>query len=138
MEKDFQIPKWDKSYSVGNERIDHQHHYFLNLIEYLNNNVDSNSSREYVKSLLDEVLLYARFHFRSEENMMLYYNYADYSGHKDLHEALLWEITNKVTHFCMGKADLNEIIQFLTGWFISHTVNEDRKFHDSLSPENIS
>lgn len=138
MKKNIEVPHWDESYSVGNDRIDHQHHYFLDLIEYLNENLDTDSSKEYVKSLLDEVILYARFHFCSEENMMKQYNYADFDFHKELHESLLREITSKITHFSMNKANLDDIILFLKDWFLSHTISEDRKFHQSLTPKKGS
>ncbi|MBB6481502.1 bacteriohemerythrin [Spirochaeta isovalerica] len=126
------IPKWDDSFSVGNDRIDHQHQYFLSLIEYLDESVDSNTSPAFVKHMLDEILLYARFHFCSEENMMEQYEYAGYNRHKKLHEQLLHEVTRKIIHFSMNKAELADIIEFLLSWFLTHTINEDKMFHESL------
>lgn len=132
MEKTYCIPKWDNSFSVGNERIDHQHHYFLNLIEYLNENIDSAASKERIRNYLEEVILYARFHFCSEENMMIQFGYPDYEHHKELHAELFREITDRITHFSINKADISDIVQFLADWFINHTISEDRKFHQSI------
>lgn len=33
--------KWDERYSIGNERIDCQHHYFVELISWLSHKLQS-------------------------------------------------------------------------------------------------
>lgn len=126
----MKIPRWKASYSVGNDRIDHQHRYFLSLIEHFQNSIEADSSPEFIHNLFEEVTLYAKFHFCSEENMMRIHKFPDLEYHKELHNQLIRDLVGKITHIGMKKIGIEEIVLFLTDWFIHHTITEDMLFHD--------
>ncbi|MEY4684620.1 MAG: hypothetical protein RLZ25_1079, partial [Pseudomonadota bacterium] len=62
---------WTDEYKIGNDRIDFEHHIFLNLVIDFQNARVAGAPKEKLERILDEIALYARFHFRSEENMMV-------------------------------------------------------------------
>jgi hemerythrin len=61
---------WSHDYEIGNPKIDFEHHIFFGLIKEFHNARLNESDRERLGRILEEVALYARFHFRSEENLM--------------------------------------------------------------------
>ena len=124
--------KWDDKYKIGVEDIDLQHHYFLNLINRIENEIKKADNYEYVKSLVSELNAYTKFHFLSEEGMMLHSGYPKLEEHKQLHYDLIQSLGTEqyklLTYYQKGDERMFEIIKFLIEWFISHTNKEDREY----------
>lgn len=121
---------WARGYETGVEDIDLQHHYFLNLVNTVSDAIQERQGTEYLEALVSELSAYARFHFKSEERMMLHSGYPEYEAHKNLHFDLIqqlgveqYKLTNP-TH----AEDAQAVIDFLLRWFIEHTTTEDRRF----------
>lgn len=69
------LPKWDKSYSVHNNKIDQQHKKLFELaakVEYI---LDKPVYKDKIKILLTEFFNYMRYHFNDEEKYMLTIKY---------------------------------------------------------------
>jgi hemerythrin len=143
MERAF-IP-WQESYMLGIQDIDFQHHYFLNLINRLIADLRQHEDPSVVTSLVSELNAYARFHFISEENMMLRAGYPRIDEHKLHHRQLLDQLSLKQLRLDVRQSEeaLNEIIDFLVDWFVHHSNSEDRQFadylreHAAVPPSNI-
>lgn len=131
---------WLPKYDLGIEDIDFQHHYFLNLINRLVNDLDNNAKPAYQEAMIAELNAYARFHFVSEENMMMRADYPRLDEHKSHHRDLLDQLSIKQTKLLMNNSEqeINEIIDFLVGWFIQHTSCEDRLFAEFLQNKSTS
>ena len=56
---------WKNEYSVGVAEIDHQHQFFVDLINRLNEELAEADDQEYKANLLKELVSYAKFHFIS-------------------------------------------------------------------------
>lgn len=127
--------KWDDSFSVGSEDIDLQHHYFLNLINRIIKEVEIQSSEKYLEDLMDELSTYARFHFTSEETMMIHTAYPKYEEHKKHHRQLIGHLS--LEEYNVLKAQTQEkkerIISFLIEWFLQHTQGDDKELGIYLS-----
>lgn len=128
MKKTITIPEWDKKFETGIYTIDFQHKYFLELIRLFYERVQSELNSTYIHEHMDELKYYAKFHFCSEENLMLRFNYKEYQEHKELHDALLKNLTKKINHYDLGQINLSDFIDFLLKWFINHTLVEDMKY----------
>lgn len=125
---------WDKKYETGVEDIDLQHHYFLNLVNRLVAELEKGQDPEYIEALVSELNAYARFHFTSEERMMIHSNYPYYEVHKNHHLDLLQSLgvkEFKLIH-TSTKEEAEEMIRFLINWFIDHTTGEDKDFANYL------
>ena len=75
------IVTWEKTYETGVEDIDLQHHYFLNLINHIADAIREKKEHSYIEALVSELEAYAKFHFKSEERMMVESHYPDYETH---------------------------------------------------------
>jgi len=118
---------WKAEYDTGVQRIDHQHRYFLHLIDWLFHRLLSSDAFHLKSRYLDEVMHYARFHFLSEENYMKDHGYPERSRHERLHAELLKELNYKVSQLEFGDIDSRDFVSFLMGWFMEHTAGEDKK-----------
>lgn len=131
---------WEHKYELGIEDIDYQHHYFLNLINRLSDELESTTDNAYRTALIAELNAYARFHFKSEENMMMRAGFPELAQHKEHHRDLIDKLSYQESMLALNKLDKDdgEIIDFLVQWFLKHTAVEDRRFADFLHAREIS
>ncbi len=123
---------WKTEYNLGIEDIDFQHHFFLNLINRLSDELRMTTEPSRRTALIAELNAYARFHFVSEENMMNKAGYPKLAEHRQHHLDLISTLNSKEAMLQLQKSDesAEDIVEFLQNWFIKHTVGEDRLFAD--------
>lgn len=119
---------WDHKYDVGIERIDAQHHIFFNLVGEFQGARLAGASIEKLESILSEIVLYAKYHFYSELNVMKEHRYPGIAEHQALHYELIDDLSNKVTGMHLKLNRTRDVEDFLVEWFSWHTANEDAKF----------
>jgi len=134
------VIEWRSSYELGIEDIDFQHHYFLNLINRLANELERAESLERQNALISELSAYARFHFISEENFMFAAGYREFAEHKNLHFELLDQLSSRTNMLAIHKSEIagGDIIDFLIDWFLHHTSTIDRVFADWMRKEHAA
>lgn len=118
---------WKAEYDTGVQRIDYQHRYFLQLIDWLLHRLLSSETFRLKSRYIDEVMHYARFHFLSEENYMKDHGYPERARHEQLHASLMKELNYKVSQLEFGDIDARDFVSFLMDWFMGHTAGEDKK-----------
>ena len=123
----FEEIKWSKKYEIGIEEIDLQHHYFVDLINRLSHELRATEDRKRQQRLLSELTKYAHFHFMSEENIMYEIQYPALEQHVVMHSELLETLSKRIGMLQEELEDVEEILQFLKQWFLSHSQGEDRK-----------
>lgn len=125
---------WKQSYALGIQQVDEQHRYFLGLINRLSNELGRTDNAAYQAALLQELTAYARFHFVSEENLMLKANYPRFEEHRQHHVQLIDTLSSKLTLVKLNQTNerINAMLEFLLDWFMRHTTVEDRMFADYL------
>ncbi len=124
---------WSDLYNVGIERIDYQHRYFLELINWLSFKLQAGGNEGLRQRYIEEVMKYASFHFFSEETQMLECGYPELPHHRELHRELINQLNQIASRLEMSEIDAAEFIHFLAKWFLLHTVEEDGKFGRFLS-----
>ena len=124
--------EWSQDYELDIEDIDFQHHYFLNLINRLSDELEESDDLKHRAALISELNAYARFHFISEENIMYRAGYPQLDEHKKHHIELIEQLSLKENMLAVKqtKDEAREVIEFLTKWFLQHTVIEDKLFSD--------
>lgn len=125
MPEDF---RWRTEYAIGVEDIDLQHQFFVALINRVGRELDQSLSKATVMSLFQEVVLYAQFHFFSEENVMSRWAFPLFDEHRELHGALIDDLTRLRISFENEHLEGSAVRSFLKNWFLDHTLHEDRKF----------
>jgi len=130
---------WKDQYSVGIEKIDHQHQH---LFEIVNNLIDQSISAGdtgLASETLKEMVNYAREHFATEETLMLQYDYPEYNLHKNQHEYFINTTAELAVSFMDNqKTTGGEITEFLILWLTNHILKTDMKlkpfFKSKISP----
>jgi hemerythrin len=124
--------QWHESYSIGNERIDFQHHIFLGLVGEFSNARQQGAPAERLGRILEEVIKYAEYHFYSEENLMTDNQYPELARHRILHNHLLSKIRIKSSEMALELTTPKEVEDFLVEWFLLHTQHEDKKISQHI------
>jgi len=130
--------KWSKKFEVGNFEIDAEHKIFVKIIQKIQNAKKNNRDKQFIESLVLELLKYAQFHFCSEENIMIENQYPDLLQHKKEHEQLLAELRNRIFSLKYEYIDFDNLESFLIRWFKNHTTTEDLKLASHLNEKDKS
>ena len=118
---------WDDRYKLGNEKIDAEHHIFLDLIVEFDALGANGAAPDKLIRTLMEVGKYAEFHFLSEENLMIDCQYPDLEGHVKLHQQLVAALEGQIFKLKAGTCTPSQVFDFLFHWFALHTSSEDKK-----------
>ena len=119
--------KWDDHYLIGVQRIDFEHHIFLDLINSFNTARLDGENIGTLINILEELALYAKFHFKSEENMMKRIHYPELVEHQKLHYQLIDELGMKMFGIQTKLYSPKDVEEFLVNWFVNHVTHEDTK-----------
>ena len=114
--------------------IDQQHEVLVNMLNALNEAVKIRKPRDDIFLIIDEIIAYTRFHFATEERLMVNSGYTDVDFHKDKHKQLMQD----ALHLKGKLADLGE--EMFTDWFkhwpftrvLAHIQYADQQFEDQL------
>jgi hemerythrin len=117
--------EWDDRLLTGNARIDFEHKIFLDLLRHFSEARAARATSERLLRILEEVALYARFHFRSEENLMQDAGYPDLVEHREQHRRLVNELSNNLAGLEIQLYQAERVEQFLASWFIDHVTIDD-------------
>lgn len=118
---------WDDHYAIGVPRIDFEHRIFLDLINNFNETRLNGEDIELLSNILQEISLYAKFHFKSEENMMQRIGYPGLAEHQQHHRQLIDQLGIKMVGIQTKTFTPKEAEEFLVGWFVNHVTHEDTK-----------
>ena len=124
--------KWQSDFETGNEFVDLQHRYFVELINRVGANFKNTDDAAYQEKLIAELRKYADFHFTSEENIATAHNLPGVSSHHQRHLELLEEFNHHAAELDKGSKTADEFLEFLTDWLIGHTVYEDKMLFQAI------
>ena len=123
---------WENVYKLGVEEIDSQHKFFIGLLQASMEALDDNDQREALGYLLQRLLLYTEFHFKTEEGIMSRKQYPALDDHKKIHEELLAEAEQLYSEWANGALRKTQLVQFLWTWLFDHIGSIDRAFGEYL------
>ena len=131
--------EWSDDYSVRIQQIDAQHKTLFRLANDILNEAERKSTITRIENLLGELLEATISHFRDEEKLMSKNAYPGYKVHSDAHVRLLHELDLFLSRLKDEKrALLPELLEFLKGWLVRHTLTVDRKYIKFLHDKGIS
>ena len=130
--EDISKLKWASEFEIGNEYVDLQHRHFLSLINRIGKNFKETNDYDYKRKLIIELHKYADFHFTSEENIATSCGLSGVKSHHQLHLKLLKELNRNAEDLDNGSKTIDEFLEFITDWFLVHTIHEDRKFFKAI------
>ncbi|MFW6226009.1 MAG: bacteriohemerythrin [bacterium] len=126
------ILRWRKVYETGINSIDEQHQILFNILKKIYEAPIYKKSEKLEESV-QELLNYADYHFKNEEEYMKEINFPaeKLEHHKDEHGKYLIEI-NKLLENNISKHILLPMntTEFLKDWLIDHILGEDQEFKE--------
>ncbi|EAH7999417.1 hemerythrin family non-heme iron protein [Campylobacter jejuni] len=121
------LPKWDKTFSVHNAKIDEQHKKLFELagkVEYL---IDKPVYKDEIKNLLAEFFNYMKDHFYEEERYMELIKYPDIETHKKIHKHIIQSMIELIKNI-KSTNDLKEKLYLaVKKWLLEHILYKDMK-----------
>lgn len=124
------ILTWTLENSVGVKELDTQHQKIFSLINRLHGAMKQNRAHTEIKTILQELVDYANYHFSTEEKYFDQFNFEFKQAHTDNHHYY----TQKINEFVeksnqqTGLILSYELIDFLEDWWLHHINIEDKKY----------
>ena len=123
---------WQERYLIGHPRIDREHRLFFDIVAAFSEGCRQRLGRDALISLLEEVLLFAKFHFRSEENVMRALGFEGLQAHRELHRQLIDRLGRMIVGVKLGRYAPTEVEEFLVKWLVRHVTREDARITGGL------
>jgi len=114
--------------------IDEQHLNIVSIINEINDSLKHGAPIEQLVQLLENLINYTNYHFKTEERLMYEFNYIEELEHKKAHEHLLNELTYLKTKFVQGGELV--LLQKIKDWFALHIMSSDKPLADSIIKQN--
>lgn len=125
---------WTDGLSVGVPRMDDQHKVLLRLINRVADLGESGATGGAIRTILDQLVEYTRFHFSEEEKLMAAYGYPGVAGHHAIHEKFVGEVQEMVRKLGDGEAfDARSLLDVLRNWLVEHIQGADKRYGEHVS-----
>jgi len=121
--------KWDDSFLIGIEELDHEHKLLIDDINRLHKELASHHEKSEIEECLGDIYARMQAHFALEEHVMKEHGYQYFDEHKREHEELLDSYTEYMVQFLndSGVSPDKAIEDNLKYWVITHIVTSDKK-----------
>ena len=121
--------EWEDKYSVGVEEIDNQHKRMFAVINELLDAIEANSTGEHLGEIIESLVKYKMFHFKTEEDYFEKFNYEGKEEHETRHREFNERLTAIKTKYPEYNIDFAfELVDFLEDWLINHLMVMDQKY----------
>ncbi len=122
------IIQWKANYETHIPEVDKQHQKLVELINTLYDSMKAGQSTEKCYVILEELVNYTDYHFKTEERLFEKVNYPEKDRHRKLHDELRVQAVDHLKHY-KEKPLVNsiEVMHFLTEWLNQHILSEDLK-----------
>lgn len=125
---------WSQTLSIQVPEVDADHRKLVDIFNLLKQAVAEAATKEYLDTVMAELVSCTDYHFKHEERLMLKYDYEGYTEHKDEHEDLLKSARELQQKFSrQNEPLLDEDIDFLEHWLTGHILGLDMDLGAFLS-----
>lgn len=124
---------WNKAFETGIDEIDRQHQELFRIGRALYGQIESTpdeDSSEAILDCLEELAMYASFHFDTEESLFDRYGYLDCAEHIAEHR----EFIAHLEAFDLDQIDqdqdatVRDLLSFISQWIFRHISKTDFKY----------
>ena len=132
------IIEWDESMAVGVEQVDGQHQELVRLINLVFDAYQAGGDRPALEKVVRHLCDYTVEHFALEEGLMDRHAYPGYDKHLSEHMDCSMKAIDFFTAYIEGQDTLTaDLLDFLVGWFRSHTTGTDRPLGKYLNSRGV-
>ena len=127
MLKSHTIIEWDNTYSVGVKIIDDQHHKLVDFINDYGRDLREGLGYKNIMIIFQELVAYVKFHFKTEEDLMIKYQFPGYEKHKVNHGAFTAELAKFIKRNMEGEKLIgHDIHKYLREWLVDHILDHSK------------
>lgn len=126
---------WNEDiYAVGEPTIDSQHRQIVDMINALNQALDSGPEPDQVQSVIRSLIRYTETHFAYEEDLLTRVQHAALDGHRRIHEHLRKQARALESRTQEGDPDAPlALLHLLESWLLRHIKTEDQPLFGPLA-----
>ena len=118
---------WNSKLDVGVAGIDQQHRKLVDILNRLNDAMQTGRGADVLGQVLDDLIKYTASHFAFEEGLMRKSAYPGYAAHKKEHDDLVKTAVDLQAKFKSGETRLSvDVLRFLRNWLTTHIQGTDR------------
>jgi hemerythrin len=129
---------WSDTFSLNIEEVDNQHKKLIDIINELSDSIKVNKGVETINHVLDQLIEYTLYHFKTEEDYMDKFSYPYANDHKFEHENLTIQVITLSKKVKEGSYAITfEVLQFLKNWLTDHMLNSDKRFGNFLKTKGL-
>lgn len=124
------LVEWSDSYSIGIPLVDGQHKKLLTMTNdlYFACNYSTELGKSQFRETVHDAVDYVKYHFFTEEKIMLLTSYPCMEEHKKQHTDFVRTILKNVKDFEDDKPLVPEqFVRFLKDWVLSHVAITDSR-----------
>ncbi len=124
--------KWREEFCINITTVDIQHKTLVDIINRYHTALSLKKEKEQLGGILEELVEYAKYHFRDEEKVMREIGFEGFEDHRCHH----LDIENRAIEYRLRsksdeEIDSTKFMNFLKGWLVNHMLTEDRKVGDA-------
>lgn len=129
---------WKKEFELGIKSIDEQHKKLLEIGNQINELIldysDSFDNFTDIYNLIEELRNYTVYHFDTEEELLIKYDYSDYENHKKEHDKFIDYLDSiDLNHADKNQKEfLQELLNKIVQWVFRHIITTDFLYKDYL------
>jgi hemerythrin len=121
--------QWTDEYSVGEPLMDSQHQKWIWYINELERAIQEQRNRQEQEEILDNLVIYTRYHFASEERMMRRLDFEDWEDHSQVHARMARQVREMQAEVLAGTRELSsELLDLMRSWLVEHIMHEDQQY----------
>jgi hemerythrin len=120
---------WTDEYSVGEPLMDSQHQKWIEYVDELERAIQNQRGRQEQEEILDNLVIYTRYHFASEERMMRRLGFEDLEEHSQVHARMARQVREMQAEILAGTRELSsDLLETLKSWLVEHIMSEDQQY----------
>ncbi|MCB1909408.1 MAG: hemerythrin family protein [Rhodocyclaceae bacterium] len=127
--------EWNASMATGHMEIDAQHTVLLAILNRLHEAIQAGEGEAITAPVIRELIEYTRYHFRSEEALMVHIPAEAALAHKSNHARLLQVVREFEAQCDRGDIEPQELLDFLKDWLLVHITGTDKHLASLLGKE---
>ena len=120
---------WKDEYSVGEPLMDSQHQKWISYINELMRAIEEQRNRDEQEEILENLVIYTRYHFASEERMMNRLGFEGLAEHREVHERMARRVRDMQADVLAGRQVLDcDLLTLMQDWLVEHIMGDDRQY----------
>ena len=137
VEKKMDRVVWDEGLSVGIQMADRDHQRIMDLINQVLDGMAGIKPEADLSGFLDDLIGFAREHFRREEELMRVRDYPELQSHREVHRFLEKKLSGYKTAFLAGEAEVGLAAELMKDWIVLHIQGVDKRYTRYLNSRGV-